>query len=193
MATNNIKFKEMQPDDFTQVITLATEVHGEGYIDQTKIKKWFNQGITAQSNANFVAYDGKKLVGFRITFSPNNWVIDKWCSPSHWHISPNDVCYFKCNTVNQDYRGHGIGSRLLALSIDAVKKQGAKAGVSHLWMQSPGNSAVKYFTKCGGVLIKEHADRWNSLSKAGYMCPICDDNCHCSAAEMLIIFDESAT
>ena len=66
----------------------------------------------------------------------------------------SQVCYFKCNTVDESYRGYGIGSTLLRLSIDAAKQQGAKAGISHLWKQSPGNSAVKYFTKCGGQLVQ---------------------------------------
>ena len=70
----------------------------------------------------------------------------------------------------------------------AAKGQGATAGVSHLWKQSPGNSAVKYFSKNGGTLIKEHADRWRELSLAGYDCPICSNDCRCEAAEMMITF-----
>ncbi|MFD1619253.1 GNAT family N-acetyltransferase [Thalassotalea marina] len=189
MTTDKIRYQEMQIDDFEQVIQLGTDVHGEGYIDKTNLTEWFDKGVTTQSNANFVAYDGDKLVGFRITFAPNSWQIDHWCSPQLWQVPSNQVCYFKCNTVDQHYRGYGIGSKLLSLSINAITKQGATAGVSHLWMQSPGNSAVKYFTKCGGQLIKEHPDRWNELSQKGYLCPICHNDCHCSAAEMLIRFD----
>lgn len=189
MATDKITYREMQLADFEQVISLGTLVHGEGYIDHANLTNWFNRGVNIKSNANFVAYDKNKLVGFRITFSPNNWHIDKWCSPELWQIPSSEVCYFKCNTVDQAYRGHGIGSKLLALSVEAIKQQGAKAGVSHLWMQSPGNSAVKYFTKCGGKLVKEHPARWNELSQQGYLCPICHDDCHCSAAEMLLTFD----
>ncbi|OKY25919.1 GNAT family N-acetyltransferase [Thalassotalea sp. PP2-459] len=192
MQKKTIIYREMTPDDFTQVIRLATHVHGEGYMDQTSALKWFNQGIKNNINSHFVAYDEDILVGFRITFSPLQWQLDQWCTPEDWPSEQASVCYFKCNTVDEHYRGYGIGSKLLTLSIDAVKQQGAKAGVSHLWMQSPGNSAVKYFTKCGGVLITKHPDRWNELSKQGYMCPVCNNDCHCSAAEMLISFDQDA-
>ncbi|WP_286234839.1 GNAT family N-acetyltransferase [Thalassotalea sediminis] len=188
MQKKTINYREMTPDDFSQVIRLATHVHGEGYMDNESASRWFKQGLKNNINSSFVAYDGEILVGFRITFSAQQWQIDQWCTPDKWSVPSESVCYFKCNTVDEHYRGYGIGSKLLELSIDNVKQQGAKAGVSHLWMQSPGNSAVKYFTKCGGSLVKQHPDRWNALSKQGYMCPICHHDCHCSAAEMMITF-----
>ena len=184
----NIIYREMSVDDFSAVIDLATLVHGEGYIDQTSIQQWFNKGIRHSINASFVAYSQDKLVGFRLTYACQQWQIDQWCSPELWQIPADNVCYFKCNTVDEHFRGYGIGSALLSLSITAAKKQGAFAGVSHLWRESPGNSAVKYFSKCGGKLIKNHPERWNELSKQGYICPVCDNSCHCVAAEMLITF-----
>lgn len=186
---NNIFYKNIAESDFPAVIELGTKVHGEGYIDTDTVTRWVNQGIKDDINASFIAYHDKTLVGFRLTFAPNQWQIDKWCSPERWGSPVDKVCYFKCNTVNSDYRGHGIGSQLLKLSIVAAKKQGAVAGVSHLWMESPGNSAVKYFTKCGGTLIKEHINRWNEWCEHGYVCTICGTNCQCTAAEMMIHFD----
>lgn len=186
---NTITYKTIAPEDFKATIELGTRVHGKGYINQKNLPKWVDKGIKNDINSGFVAYDGDKLVGFRVTFSIDQWQTDKWCSPESWPVEQMHVCYFKCNTVDENYRGYGIGSQLLQLAIKAAKKQGAKAGVSHLWMQSPGNSAVKYFTKCGGKLIKEHPDRWHELSLAGYDCPVCQNECHCSAAEMLIHFD----
>lgn len=187
-AHATIIYREMLPEDFHDIIKLATNVHGEGYMDQTVLQQWYKKGIYHDINASFVAYCGKKLVGFRITYAQQQWMIDQWCTPELWQVSPEQVCYFKCNTVDENYRGFGVGSQLLSLAIEAAKKQGSLAGVSHLWRQSPGNSAVKYFTKCGGVLIKDHPDRWNELSQEGYICPICNDDCHCVAAEMMIIF-----
>jgi len=185
-----ITYKTITPQDYHAVIALGTKVHGEGYIDLANLKNWVAKGTKNNINAGFVAYKQNILVGFRLTFAVGQWQIDQWCSPKLWQTAKESVCYFKCNTVDENYRGYGIGSHLLKLSIDAAKNQGALAGASHLWMQSPGNSAVKYFTKCGGTLIKEHADRWNHLSSQGYICPICHNNCHCSAAEMMIYFTD---
>ena len=166
---SQVSYREMQPADFSAVIALGTAVHGAGYIDDSIIITWYQKGLlkTSESeevNANFVAYYNEKLIGFRLTYAINQWEVDQWCSPELWPQPSNKVCYFKCNTVDENYRGYGVGSQLLKLSTQAAVKQGATAGVSHLWKQSPGNSAVKYFTKCGGILIKEHADRWNELS-----------------------------
>lgn len=190
-----VTYREMLPNDFSAIIALGTAVHGAGYIDDSNMNIWYNKGLLkphggVEINANFVAYLGEKLIGFRLTYAINQWEIDSWCSPKLWLHPTDKVCYFKCNTVDENYRGYGVGSQLLKLSTQAAVKQGATAGISHLWKQSPGNSAVKYFTKCGGVLIKEHPERWNELSKQGYECPACNDECHCVAAEMIISFEK---
>lgn len=183
-----LNYKELTPDDFKKIIILGTQVHGEGYLDAENIKQWHLKGLHLGINAGYVVYHQEKLVGFRITYSASQWDIDQWCTPNLWSIESNKVCYFKCNTVDETYRGYGIGGKLLQLSIEAAKKQGALAGVSHLWKQSPNNSAVRYFSKCGGKLIKEHPDKWYEDSLNGYGCTLCGFNCHCEAAEMIIHF-----
>jgi len=190
----NITYKPLTKADFEAVVTLANHVHGDGYLTQDSLKSWYQKGLLVTNhemiNASIVAYDQNKLIGFRITYAPQQWHIDEWSTPSLWQVTSNNICYFKCNTVDEEYRGLGVGSQMLALSIDAAKQQGAKAGVSHLWKQSPGNSAVKYFTKCGGKLIKTHPGKWNAESKRGYDCIFCGFDCQCEAAEMIIYFDQ---
>jgi len=190
--TNAIKkelnYKQLTPEDFEKIIVLGTQVHGEGYLDSKNIKQWYEKGLYKGVNAGYVVYHQDKLVGFRITYAPSQWYIDQWCTPNLWNIESDKVCYFKCNTVDENYRGHGIGGKLLQLSIEAAKKQGALGGVSHLWKQSPNNSAVRYFSKCGGKLIKAHPDKWYEDSINGYDCTLCGFNCHCEAAEMIIHF-----
>ncbi|MFC1520497.1 GNAT family N-acetyltransferase, partial [Pseudomonadota bacterium] len=129
------------------------------------------------------------IVGFRLTYAAGKWPVDQWCTPEKWPVTAENMCYFKCNTVAEAYRGQGIGSKLLQASIAAVKQQGAKAGVSHLWQQSPNNSAVGYFTHAGGQLIKQHPSRWNQkVDGSDYLCVLCGDDCHCTACEMVIEF-----
>jgi GNAT superfamily N-acetyltransferase len=190
----NVKYEKLTPKHFKQVIELANEVHGDGYLDEKSIVEWTTRGINNNVNCCYVALlndvsnTEAKLIGFRITFSAESWQADQWCSPDLWLIEEDECCYFKCNTVDESYRGLGVGKQLLQLSITAAKLQGAKAGVSHLWKQSPNNSAVAYFTHCGGELVKSHPDRWNEESKQGYNCILCGHDCHCEAAEMIIYF-----
>ncbi|WP_299792067.1 GNAT family N-acetyltransferase [uncultured Shewanella sp.] len=181
--------QNLKPEHFVDVIRLGNDVHGEGYLDRQSIESLYKKGIKSGINANFVAYQDGELVGFRLTYAPGNWRPDKWCTPKEWGVKIEQVCYFKCNTVAKSCQGKGIGGLLLQASIDASKLQGAKAGVSHLWKQSPNNSAIRYFSKAGGVLINEHRDRWNdSKEHPDYVCVICGPDCHCTASEMLLRF-----
>jgi len=185
---NNITYLPLTPQYFSQVVTLANSVHGDGYLDNKSLAQWTEKGTVNAINCSFVALLNNKVVGFRSTYSANQWHIDQWCSPELWQVDSGKCCYFKCNTVDEQYRGLGIGKQLLNLAIEAAKQQGALAGISHLWKQSPNNSAVSYFTKCGGILIKSHPDKWNEESKQGYECILCGHDCHCEAAEMIIRF-----
>lgn len=197
-ATSEIKYEELAQKHFKQVIKLANEVHGDGYLNQDKITDWAARGISNNINCGYVALLSNssstetedKLIGFRITFTSDHWQADQWSTPGLWQIPKDKCCYFKCNTVDENYRGLGVGKKLLQLSIIAAKKQGAQAGVAHLWKQSPNNSAVAYFTHCGGELVKSHPEKWNEESKQGYHCILCGNNCHCEAAEMIIYFDK---
>lgn len=208
---SEISYKKLTPQYFKQVIKLANEVHGDGYLNEQSMADWAKRGInadintdtsTTSVNCSYVALFNsssnsksqntaimQKLVGFRITFAAEHWVADQWCSPNLWGIAKDKCCYFKCNTVDEKYRGLGVGKKLLQLSIQAAKKQGTQAGIAHLWKQSPNNSAVAYFTHCGGELIKSHPDKWNEESRHGYNCTLCGYDCHCEAAEMIIRFD----
>jgi len=183
-----VSYQTLVPKYFRQVIKLANEVHGDGYLTDESIADWTSRGISADINCGYVALLNNQVIGFRITFSAQNWQIDQWCSPDLWRVSAQKCCYFKCNTVDKSYRGLGVGKKLLQLSITAAKQQGAQAGVAHLWKQSPNNSAVAYFSHCGGELVKSHPDKWNEASKQGYNCILCGHDCHCEAAEMIIRF-----
>ncbi|MBO9489481.1 GNAT family N-acetyltransferase [Endozoicomonas sp. G2_1] len=191
--TKNISYRPLQQQDFDAVIELANRVHGQGYLNQARLQAWYQQGFAKGINSHFVAYDqgleSTTLAGFRLCFATEQWRIDQWCSPELWSHATEQVAYFKCNTVDENYRGLGVGSQLLKLSVAALKQQGATAGVSHLWRQSPGNSAIKYFSKCGGKLIKDHPRKWQQDCDNGYECIICGFECYCVAAEMMITFD----
>ncbi|TDF37538.1 GNAT family N-acetyltransferase [Alteromonadaceae bacterium M269] len=184
-----IQYLPLTPEHFSAVIELGNQVHGDNYLDQAKCRDYYRRSIANEINASWVAFDGELLVGFRITFAAENWKADEWCSPELWQLSKDKICYFKCNTVNPNYQGRGIGSRLLKLSSEDAAKQGSQAGLAHIWLASPGNSAFKYFSKCGGKVIKEHPNKWRQLAiEDGYNCPVCDVLCSCVAAEMLLRF-----
>ncbi|WP_299264003.1 GNAT family N-acetyltransferase [uncultured Psychrosphaera sp.] len=181
----------LNKEHFSDVIELGNLVHGDGYLFPDTIATIHTKGIKDGLNSSFVLYQGDLLVGFRLTYAPNNWPLDRWCTPELWTVDQKEVAYFKCNTIHPDFQGKGLGGTLLSESISVLKKMGAKAGLSHIWMQSPGNASFKYFTKAGGILIKTHPRRWHEdESLPNYVCIICGEDCYCDASEMLLEFDK---
>lgn len=185
----HISYKPFEPEDFAAVIALGNEVHGDNYLDMPGVESLYNKSQKQGINASFVAYHGSEIAGFRLTLAAQQWQIDEWCSPERWQIEPDKMCYFKSVAVPESSRGLGIASNLLKLSIEQAKKQGAQAGLAHIWMGSPANSAYEYFSRCGGELVKTHPNRWQGWFKShGYICPVCGEYCTCAASEMMIRF-----
>lgn len=183
---STINYLPLSTTHFSAVIALGNQVHGEGYLTPELLNKYYQQGQKGGHNAGVVALDSQGLAGFRLAFAPGQWLPDQWCSPDLWGVPLAEVGYFKCNTVRPDLQGSGIGGALLQLSMQALLAQGASAGVAHLWVQSPGNAAVRYFSKHGGTLVKIHPDKWREDSLNGYECVRCGFDCHCDAAEMIL-------
>ncbi|MGI2106659.1 N-acetyltransferase family protein [Shewanella frigidimarina] len=184
-----IMIRQLTPADFDAVIALGEIVHGSGYMDTAELTAIYHKGIKNDINANFVALENEQLIGFRLTYAAGQWPQDQWCTVDKWNVKFEDVCYFKSNTIAESARGQGLGGELLAASKAAVIAQGAKAGVSHLWQQSPNNAAVRYFTKAGGKLIAQHPQRWHQRYMGDdYICVLCGEDCHCVACEMLLLF-----
>ena len=186
---SDISYESLAPEFFAGVIALGNHVHGDNYLTNELLADYYAKSFVGNTNASWVALYEKKVVGFRLTFAHTQWEADEWCSPSLWPVDPNTVCYFKCNTVDPAMQGCGIGSKLLSKSIECAQTQGAEAGLAHIWLASPGNSAFKYFTKNGGQLIKKHPNKWRYASiHEGYDCPVCEGYCECEGAEILLQF-----
>jgi GNAT superfamily N-acetyltransferase len=180
-----------EPEHFADVVALGNLVHGDNYLSLEALAKMHKISFSKGINASFVALDGDKLVGFRLTYAAGKWPIDKWCTPEDWGHDIDKVCYFKCNTVDESCRGKGIGGKLLNRSIEVTKQQGCTAGLSHIWLQSPGNSAFRYMSGAGGKVVKKHPNRWlESSHNEGYRCVICKGDCYCEAAEMILEFEQ---
>lgn len=185
-----LHFRPMTAADFAAVIVLGNKVHGDNYLTESNLQDYFASGQQNGRNLHWLAFADGQLVGLRLTFAPGNWTIDDYCSPKAWPVDPAQMCYFKCAAIDQDYQGLGIGKSLLQHSAVEAAALGCKAGLAHIWRQSPNNSAFEYFSRCGGQLIDDYPDRWYQASvEDGYYCPVCAGICHCSAAEMVLPFN----
>lgn len=188
LDTSNWQILPLHRLHYRAVVALANLVHGEGYLNESMLASMVTQGIVDGKNASFVALADQAVVAYRLSFAAGQWQPDSWCTLSKWPVQTQSMAYFKSVAVKPEYQGNGIGQALLQKSIAVLKQQGAKAGLAHLWCESPNNSAVRYFTKAGGQLLHIHQNRWQHLSAAGYDCPRCRALCCCSAAEMVLLF-----
>lgn len=197
----DLRLRTLREEDFDNVIELGARVHGQNYLTPSSLEQIHHKSCSGDKSCSYVLYDGPrkadgKLIGFRLTYAPGSWEPDEWCSVDSWELPPDKVCYFKSNTIDPDYRGQGLGPYLLDVSIQTVKALGAEAGVTHIWMQSPGNSAFKYFSRTGAEVLWIWPNRWEGdLEKDGYLCTVCCETgvarpCSCSAAEMILRFGE---
>ncbi|RUO80355.1 GNAT family N-acetyltransferase [Idiomarina tyrosinivorans] len=186
---SEVIYRPITAADSAAVIALGNQVHGDNYLTEESLADYLQRGQQQGVNLCWLAEVEGEVAGIRLTFAPGQWQIDNFCTPEEWNIPLAKICYFKCAAVAEHRRGLGIGKTLLMNSIDGAKALGCEAGLAHIWMQSPKNSAYEYFTKCGGELIQEHDKRWYKASiEDGYYCPVCDGVCFCTAGEMLLTF-----
>ncbi|WP_018983322.1 GNAT family N-acetyltransferase [Salinimonas chungwhensis] len=184
-----IDYALLAPEHFDGVVRLGNQVHGDNYLSHQSLHQMYEKSFHDAVNASWVAIANQQVVGFRLTYAHSQWEPDEWCTPAAWPVPADKVCYFKCNTVAPDRQGLGIGSEMLQRAIASAHTQGAQAGLAHIWLASPGNSAYKYFKKNGGELIQKHPDKWrHEALYDGYDCPVCEGLCQCEAAEMLLRF-----
>lgn len=184
-----MKIIELSERHYFSVVKLANQVHGANYLNEDTLDQFVQQGLKNGVNASFIAIDtNKQVVGYRLSLAAGNWQPDGWCTEPRWPVARDKMAYFKSVAVSPESRGQGIASRLLASSLQALKMQGATAGLAHIWRESPGGAAEKYFTAAGATIVNIHPDRWLHLSASGYLCPVCGKICHCTAAEMVLLF-----
>jgi len=191
----DLRLYTLEEDDFPRILALGNKIYGDNYLSIPALETTFIKSKIKKRCCSFVLYDGVRaknnLVGFRLTYAPGNWEADAWCSPESWGVPIEKLCYFKTNTVDPHYQGKGLGSYLLDASKCATRSLGAVAGIAHIWLQSPNNSAFKYFTKNGGELIAVWQNKWTEDARVkGTICSVCGQHCVCSAAEMILHFGE---
>lgn len=179
--------------DIAKIMDLSVLVYGENFQDLEYYVDILAKSEKDGVSCSFVGYDdlSEDLIAYRLTYAPGNWEPGQWSTPGLWGAPPEKVCYFSGNVVHPDRQGRGIGSMMIARSIEAVILQGGVAGVAHVWKESPGNAAYKCFTKAGGEIIKNHIDMYlGDFEKYGTICAVDGADCHCTGIEMIINFSD---
>ena len=192
MDTTKFRLCKLTEEHFDAALKLCYQVHGDNFYTWDELKEEVRRGTIGDLSTSFIVYEiaTGKMVGLRLTSTHGQWDREDSCSPEKWDVDPEKVCYFHTAAVDPDYRGAGIGSCMLRTSIKIAQKMGAEAGLAHVWLQSPNNSAFNYFSRNGGRFIKEWPEKFIGYHTKERPCPRCGPTCHCDAAEMIIYFGE---
>ncbi len=169
-------------DKVEEVKSLTDDIFGETYLTLEELKEDYKISWKGGICSSFLMYDNKRLIGVRVTHAPGTWDFGS-CLVDEWGVDSSKVAYFQTIGVHSDYSGKGLGQELLDASIEASKRQGAIAGVANIWVNSPHNSAYRYFSKAGGKVVNIKHNHWR-----GQGCILCGPSCDCIAAEMIIHF-----
>jgi ribosomal protein S18 acetylase RimI-like enzyme len=186
----------LKKEDFDAIVKLGDKIVGKHYTSRKELEDILKRSTKDGVNCSFTLSinegdgAGERLIGFRLTCAPGQWVdsYSRELSRQDWGFDPEKVAYLKSNMIEEEFRGRGFGRMLLDYTVAAAKRAGADAGVAQVWMNSPGNSAFKYFTRAGGRLIKIYPAYWADLHDTDALCSHCGAVCNCPAAEMIIDF-----
>jgi len=192
----DLHYYNLWSHDFMRIQMLSDLVNGKDAVSFASLEEALRRGIDQGLNCNYVVYDKSpdqnKLVGFRLTYAPGMWEPTKYHSPDKWKVDPIRVCRFNSVAVHPDYRLRGIGRQLMEKSIETAKQLGAKAGVTHVWMESPDNSAYEYWARLGGELVRIWPNKWaEEYKERKVICAADGENCACTGAEMILYFRET--
>ena len=184
---NSIRYVPFSLELFEPIIELIDQESGKGFYTFEDLERYLLLSTVGEHCTSFVALDGQRVVGLRLTLAQSSWrneYLEK-LSQKKWPKPFTKTAYFKSNFISASYRGKGIGTALSRFSLDVLKTLGYEAVLCHSWVESPGNSSQKYLKKLGFMPVAIHEKFWFEVD---YECVRCHpEKCVCCATEMLLI------
>lgn len=176
--------REFTNDDIQKVLKFTDNWIGRNYFSKQELEDICDYSSSDGLNASFVAESDGEVVAARLSYAPGKWTSHaRGLSFDLWECEKSEVGYFKSLFVSGQFQGRGLGRELSTLSIDRLKKMGARAIVCHSWLESPGNSSQRYLKKMGFREVKRYPNFWFNID---YECTKCaPSRCECTAAEMI--------
>lgn len=181
----SLRIREFHDSDIPMVKQLTDIEIGDNYFNFLELRQMQRQSLRAGMNASFVLTDGQQIHGIRLSFPQGNWLGGKGnrLSDHLWDFSMADTAYFQSLFIRKQFQGQGWGKKLSIKSMDILKAMGAKGIVCHSWVESPGNSSLKYLQSLGFKSIASYPEYWKMVD---YKCPLCGKPCLCTAEEMYL-------
>jgi ribosomal protein S18 acetylase RimI-like enzyme len=181
----DVLVREMRASDAPAIEALADRVVGPGYYPQATVLEYLDRATKDGVVCAHVAFLGERLVGFRFALPPGRWSSGRGrgLSPDRWPVPLEQAAYFQSAYVDFDAMGHGIGRRMATMALDALRRLGALAVVTHSWKEAPHGSSFRYLSRLGFQPVAEYPEYW---SEVDYTCWLDGKPCRCTAVEMVL-------
>lgn len=151
-----IRIRDIRSADIDEILAIADVQLGENYIT-----------IDDLSKCNVIVAEDvelQKCVGLCLSY-----------------VGLDGEAYVRTVAVSPNFSGQGIGTALIAKSVEYLKSFGAKKIMSPLWKHDGIVNSDVIFRRNGFLPVREIPDYWyaDSIAK-GYSCPVCGKGCHCT-------------
>jgi ribosomal protein S18 acetylase RimI-like enzyme len=144
-----VKIRPLRKDDsFEDLIELSNAFFEEyesfhkdffniDHLRDSDIVDYFSRWIDYPDGIAYIAVDDKKIIGYLTVYIKSQ--------PAYWKIKKvGDISGLM---VHKDYRGRGIGQRLLDEAKSFIKNKGVKYFT--LFTSVENHHALKFYEKCG--------------------------------------------
>ena len=143
-SLNDITIRtQLQPGDIGYLIYLHGWLYHKEYNYQMQMELYIADGMSefchhydAQKDAVWIAEHNNRMVGFVLLMH-----------------RPNNAAQLRYFLIHPDYRGIGLGKKLMNLYMDFLRQQ--QYASSYLWTTSDLHTAAALYKKNGFVLTEE--------------------------------------
>ncbi len=180
-----MRIRELRLNDIQKVKEFTDIGIGKNYFSLIELKDSFEKSASQGVMCSFVLVDeNEQIMGLRLAYPPGAWSKGKGTKlrPDLWKVPIDKVAYFQSLFLSDEAQGKGYGPQLSESAIEAFKKLGAKAVVTHAWKESPNYSSIKYLSRFGFEPIATHLHYWIDVD---YECSLDGKPCKCTAEEMI--------
>jgi ribosomal protein S18 acetylase RimI-like enzyme len=180
-----VQIRELTLQDLPAVKQFTDVEIGRNYFSLEELKGALAKSKNDDVMCSFVLADENKIYGLRLAYPPGLWSKGKGkkLHAELWQTPLEKTAYFQSLFLAHEVQGQGWGPKLSAAAIQAFRRLGAQAIVTHAWKESPNNSSIKYLTKQGFQSVATHPEYWIDVD---YECVRDGKPCRCTAEEMIL-------
>lgn len=178
-----IDYRDAQGCDFESVYAIASKELNDGQAYRAYMEDLYLRLGT--SVLGVLAFDGERMIGFAFVEEGMVLTGDRtdYLGDIQRDIGTDGIWTGAAFAVLEKYRGYKIGAALFLHAMRALSRIGVQHLLLEIWVRPDGfmpsntNLATAgHYTEYGIV-----HDFYKEASRHGYLCPVCGENCRCSA------------